>query len=145
MPDAVLIQRLDLELPMPQPAHPGDAGMDLYAAADTVLEPGGRARVATGIAIAMPVGYAALVVPRSGLADRHGLSLVNTPGLIDSGYRGEVEVLLINHDHRDRFSVKRGDRIAQLVVVKVSELPVWEAESLPPSARGEGGFGSTGV
>ena len=144
MPDAFLILRHDLELPVPEPAHPGDAGFDVYAASDAVLEPGARAQIPTGISVACPEGYAVLVLPRSGLAAKHGISLVNTPGLIDSGYRGEVQVLVINHDPIHPYEVRRGDRIAQLVPIKLADLPVWESQALPESARGESGFGSTG-
>ena len=140
----LLIKRLDERLPMPARAHPGDAGWDLFAAEDVKLDPGRRAAVRTGIAIALPEGYAGLVLPRSGLAAKHGIGVVNAPGLIDAGYRGEVKVLLINHDAVEPFLVTHGDRIAQLVIHKVQDLAIHEVDELPESARGEGGFGSTG-
>ena len=138
------VRRLDPDLPMPAYAHPGDAGADLRAAADVVLPPGGRATVGTGVALAVPDGYAGFVHPRSGLASRHGLSVVNAPGTIDAGYRGEVRVVLLNTDRAEPFTVRRGDRIAQLVVQPVSRARFVEVAELPPSPRGEGGFGSTG-
>ena len=130
----------------PTRAHAGDAGYDLVAAEGTTLPPGGRAVVGTGIAVAIPAGHAGLVLPRSGLASRHGVSLVNAPGLIDSGYRGELRVPLINHDREETFRVERGMRIAQLVFVRAAEATFFEGE-LPPGAdgRGEGGFGSSGA
>ena len=130
----------------PARAHAGDAGYDLVAAEGAVLPPGGRVVVGTGIAVAIPDGYAGLVLPRSGLASRHGVSLVNAPGLIDSGYRGELRVPLINHDREETFRVERGMRIAQLVLVRVADAFFFEGE-LPPGAdgRGEGGFGSSGA
>jgi dUTP pyrophosphatase len=140
----VSIQRLDPGLPLPSYARDDDAGLDLYAADTVTLLPGARAAVGTGIAVAIPAGYAGLVLPRSGLALRHGLSLVNTPGLIDAGYRGEIRVLLVNHDVAESVTVKRGDRVAQLVVQRVEKAELVEVETLPPSARGTGGFGSTG-
>src|ERR1700735_5716911 len=140
----VLIQRLDPALPLPSYAHPGDAGCDLYAAQDVDLGPGERALVPTGLAIALPAGYAAFVHPRSGLAARHGVTIVNAPGTVDAGYRGEIRVILMNTDAVNPVRLQRGDRIAQLVVQRV-ERPVFdEVERLPGSARGEGGFGSTG-
>ena len=139
----VLIRRLDGGLPLPARAREDDAGLDLYAAAAATLEPGGRVLVPTGIALAIPSGYAGFVLPRSGLALRHGVSLLNTPGLIDSGYRGEVKVLLINHG-RAAVTIARGDRIAQLVVQRVEPTELVEVDELPPSTRGAGGFGSTG-
>jgi dUTP pyrophosphatase len=139
----VLVRRLDPTLPMPARAREGDAGLDLYAAEPVTIEPGGRALVPTGIALAIPPGYAGLVLPRSGLALRHGITLLNTPGLIDPGYRGEVKVLLINHD-RAAATVARGDRIAQLVIQRVEPAELVEVEELPPSDRDTGGFGSTG-
>ena len=139
------IQRLDPELPLPAYAHPGDAGLDLYAAATVTLAPGARAAVGTGIAVAIPAGCAGFVLPRSGLALRHGLSLVNTPGLIDAGYRGEIRVLLVNHDLTAAVTIARGDRIAQLVVQRVEAAEIVEVPTLPPSHRGSGGFGSTGA
>ncbi len=141
----VLIVRLDPELPLPRRAHPGDAGLDLYCRRDVLLQPGQRAAVATGIAIALPDGWAAFVHPRSGLAIRHGLTMVNAPGTIDAGYRGEVQVLLLNTDPRAAIQLRRGDRIAQLVVQRVPEVVLHEVEHLPGSHRADGGFGSTGV
>ena len=140
----VLVTRLDPGVPLPAYAQPGDAGADLRSAIDITLAPGERAMVPTGIAIALPDGHAAFVHPRSGLAIKHGLSMVNTPGTIDAGYRGEISVLLINHDRRDPIDIKRGDRIAQLVVQKVEHAAFVEAAELPDSSRGSGGFGSTG-
>jgi dUTP pyrophosphatase len=139
-----LITRLDPELPLPEYAQPGDAGADLRSAVDVTLEPGERAMVPTGIAIALPEGFAAFVHPRSGLAIRHGLSMVNTPGTIDSGYRGEISVLLINHDPAAAIYIERGDRIAQLVIQRVETASFVEVENLPVSLRGPKGFGSTG-
>jgi dUTP pyrophosphatase len=140
----VLIQRLDEGLPLPAYAHPGDAGADLYATADVELMPGERALVGTGVAIALPDGYAAFVHPRSGLAAKHGVTLVNAPGTVDAGYRGEIRVTLINTDTKEPFRLQRGDRVAQLVVQRVERAAFAEVESLPGSARGDGGFGSTG-
>ncbi len=140
----VLIKRLDPGLPLPARAHPGDAGLDLYAAAGVTLEPGERAVVPTGVAIALPDGYAAFVHPRSGLSARHGVTLVNAPGTVDAGYRGEIRVTLLNTDARHAVSFQRGDRIAQLVIQQVASPVLYEVESLPESARGQGGFGSTG-
>ncbi|MCW2818309.1 MAG: dUTP diphosphatase [Marmoricola sp.] len=140
----IQIRRLDPGLPLPAYAHPGDAGADLCAAADVVLEPGERALVPTGIALALPQGHVALVHPRSGLAARHGISIVNTPGTIDAGYRGEVQVCLVNTDPRETFTVRRGDRIAQLVVQRFETAEFVEADDLPDSERGAGGYGSTG-
>lgn len=136
--------RLDPELPVPGYAHPGDAGADLYARVDVTLGPrGGRALVPTGVALAIPPGYAGFVQPRSGLALRHGVTCLNTPGLIDAGYRDELKVLLVNTDPDSAYEVRRGDRIAQLVIQPVEEAKFTEAE-LPPSDRGTGGFGHTG-
>jgi dUTP pyrophosphatase len=135
--------RLDSELPAPQRAHPGDAGVDLYAREDTLLGPGERILVPTGIAVAIPDNHAGLVVPRSGLAIRGGIGVVNGPGLIDAGYRGEVKVVLINHG-TEPVRLARGDRIAQLVVVPVVVAEFVEVDALPDSSRGSGGFGSTG-
>lgn len=140
----VVLQRLDPQLPLPAYAHPGDAGADLLTAVDVELAPGERALVPTGIAIALPEGYVALVHPRSGLAARHGLSIVNTPGTVDAGYRGEIKVLLINQDPREPIVLRRGDRIAQLVIQRVERARFVEAEVLPDSVRGAGGYGSTG-
>jgi dUTP diphosphatase len=138
------VRRLDPGLPLPAYAHPGDAGADLVAAADVVLPPGGRATVGTGMAIAVPDGFAAFVHPRSGLASRHGITVVNAPGTVDAGYRGEVRVVLLNTDPAEPFTVRRGDRIAQLVVQPVTRVRFLEVAELPVTPRGEGGFGSTG-
>jgi dUTP pyrophosphatase len=138
------VRRLDPGLPLPAYAHPGDAGADLCAAEEVVLPPGGRATVGTGIAIAVPDGHAAFVHPRSGLASRHGITVVNSPGTIDAGYRGEVRVVLLNTDPTEPFTVRPGDRIAQLVVQPVTSVRFLEVAELPASPRGEGGFGSTG-
>jgi dUTP pyrophosphatase len=140
----VLIRRLDPGVPVPTYAHPGDAGADLAAAADVELAPGERMMVPTGIAIALPDGYAAFVHPRSGLAARLGVTIVNTPGTIDAGYRGEIKVTLLNTDIRNTARLKRGDRIAQLIIKRVERAVFHEVETLPGSARGDGGFGSTG-
>lgn len=139
----VLVQRLDPGLPLPVRAHPGDAGVDLYAAESTMLAAGARAAVPTGLAVAIPDGYAGLVTPRSGLARRHGLGIVNAPGVVDSGYRGEIHVILVNHGS-EVVSVERGERIAQLLVVPLAAGGWREVDSLPPSERGTGGFGSSG-
>ena len=140
----VLIQRLDKELPLPQYAKPGDAGLDVYARIDCTLAPGARALLPTGIAIALPEGYVCLAHPRSGLAVKYGVSIVNTPGTIDAGYRGEIQINLINHDLQNDFEIKRGDRIAQLVFQKFEHAQFEEVDVLPESERGSGGFGSTG-
>lgn len=140
----VLIRRLDPGLPLPSSANPGDAGVDLCAAADAELAPGERAVLPTGVAIALPDGYAAFVHPRSGLAARCGVSLVNAPGTVDAGYRGEIKVIVVNLDPRERVSFQRGDRIAQLVVQQVEKVRFHEVAQLPGSARADGGFGSTG-
>ena len=137
-------RRLQPEALPPARAHDGDAGFDLHAVEPAAIEPGRRASVGTGIAVAIPEGYAGLVVPRSGLAARHGISLVNAPGLIDAGYRGELRVLLWNGDPESTFSVSPGDRIAQLVLLAVESPELEEAAELDATARGEGGFGSTG-
>jgi dUTP pyrophosphatase len=142
-PVRVLVRRLDRELPLPARAREHDAGLDLFAAEAVTVEPGGRALVATGIALAIPQGYAGFVLPRSGLALRQGVTLLNTPGLIDAGYRGEVKVLLVNHD-RAAAAIARGDRIAQLVIQRVEPAELVEVDELPASDRGAGGFGSTG-
>jgi dUTP pyrophosphatase len=140
------VQRLDSDLPLPAYAKPGDAGCDLVASADVTLPPaGGRALVPTGLAIAIPEGFAGFVQPRSGLALKHGVTCLNTPGLIDSGYRGELKVLLINTDPTKAFEITRGERIAQLVIQRVEQVDFVEMEELPSSERGAGGFGSTGV
>ena len=141
----VLITRLDPELPLPQYAKPGDAGADIVSRIDITLAPGERALVPTGIAIALPDGYVALVHPRSGLAIKHGVTMVNSPGTVDAGYRGELQIILINHDRDEAISFKRGDRIAQLVIQQVERAEFVEVSELPGSGRGKGGFGSTGV
>lgn len=139
------IVRLDPDLPLPAYATEGDAGADLVARDDVVLAPrGGRALIATGAAVAIPEGYAGFVQPRSGLALKHGVTCLNTPGLIDSGYRGELKVLLVNTDPETPFHVVRGERIAQLVIQRVEHCRFAPVDELPPSSRGEGGFGSTG-
>lgn len=137
-------KHLDPGMPLPERAHPGDAGFDLRSAVDVEVGPGQRAMVPTGLAVAIPDGHAGLVLPRSGLASKHGLTLANAPGLIDAGYRGEIICAVVNLDRERAVRISRGDRIAQLVVVAVSDpSPAW-ADELPASARGEGGFGSTG-
>ncbi len=140
----VSLRRLDPGLPLPGYAHAGDAGADLRTSVDVTLAPGERALVPTGVAIALPEGYVALVHPRSGLAARHGLSIVNAPGTVDAGYRGEVQVLLVNLDPREPVELRRGDRIAQLVVQRVERARFLPVETLPESGRGSGGYGSTG-
>ncbi|CCH29120.1 dUTP diphosphatase [Actinosynnema sp. NPDC047251] len=140
----VLLSRLDPSVPLPSYARAGDAGADLVTTTDVVIGPGEREVVGTGIAIALPEGYAAFVHPRSGLAARVGLSVVNTPGTIDAGYRGEIKVCLVNHDLRAPIVLTRGDRIAQLVVQKVEHAVFREVDDLPDSDRGAGGYGSTG-
>jgi dUTP pyrophosphatase len=143
-PLEVLLLMLDDGLPEPSYAHPGDAGADLVSRVDVVLPPHGRATVPTGVAIALPDGYAAFVHPRSGLASRHGLTVVNAPGTVDAGYRGEIAVTLLNTDPHEPISLRRGDRIAQLVVQRVERARFLRAERLPGSHRGDGGFGSSG-
>ena len=138
------VRRLDPDLPLPAYAHPGDAGLDLLARESVTLPPGERAVVPTGVAVAIPAGHVGLVHPRSGLAARHGLTLVNAPGTIDAGYRGEIKVIVANLDAREPVTLARGDRIAQLVIQRVATVHVQEVAELPPSARGAGGFGSTG-
>jgi dUTP pyrophosphatase len=140
----VLLQRLDPLLPAPGYAHPGDAGADLMTSVDVVLAPGERQTVPTGVAIALPAGFAGFVHPRSGLAARSGLTIVNAPGTVDAGYRGEIQVTLLNTDSSTPVHLRRGDRIAQLVVQRVNRARFVEVEELPGSARGAGGFGSTG-
>jgi dUTP pyrophosphatase len=140
----VLISRLDHDLPMPMYAHSGDAGADLHARQDVFLAPGQRALVPTGVAIALPAGYAAFVHPRSGLAARHGITVLNAPGTVDAGYRGEILVNLLNTDSHEGFSISAGDRIAQLVVQRVSQAHFVEVGSLPGSQRGENGHGASG-
>ena len=139
------VRRLDDRALLPTRAHSGDAGLDLYAVEGVVLEPGARTSVGTGIAVEIPDGQAGLVLPRSGLAARHGIALVNAPGLIDAGYRGEIRVLLLNTDRSSAFRLEPGDRIAQLVLVRVETPEVVEAEALASSERGHGGFGSSGT
>ena len=140
----VEVVRLDPGLPLPSYAHPGDAGADLYLRDDLTLQPGERATVGTGVAVAIPDGYAAFVHPRSGLASRHGVTIVNAPGTVDAGYRGEILVILVNSDAREPVALKRGDRVAQLVVQRVERVAFREVGELPASVRGEGGHGSTG-
>jgi dUTP pyrophosphatase len=144
-PLEVLLIRLDPEVPVPQYSHPGDAGADLVTTRDLALEPGERAVVGTGIAIALPNGYAAFVHPRSGLAAQAGLGIVNAPGTIDAGFRGELQVCLVNHDVRTPVVLRRMDRIAQLVVQRVERAAFREVTTLPDSPRGTGGYGSTGL
>jgi dUTP pyrophosphatase len=138
-------KRLDPDAVLPARAHPGDAGFDLRSAVDVEVGPGERAMVPTGVAVAIPSGHAGLVLPRSGLASRHGLTMANAPGLIDAGYRGEVVCAVVNLDRSEPVRIARGDRIAQLVIVPIPDLePEW-VDELPPTSRGEGGFGSTGT
>ena len=141
---AIQIIRLDPDLPLPAYAQPGDAGADLYAREDVTLAPGERRLVPTGVALALPEGHVALVHPRSGLAHRSGLSIVNAPGTIDAGYRGEIQVCLINLDASTPIVLSRGDRIAQLVIQRFETADFVEVDALPDSARGTGGYGSTG-
>jgi dUTP diphosphatase len=140
----VQIKLLDEDLPMPRYQHEGDAGLDLPSRIDYVVEPGERAMIPTGIAVAIPPGFAGFVLPRSGLASRHGIALVNSPGLVDSGYRGELAVVMINTDKHEAFHIKRGDRVAQLVIQKVVEAMTIQVSELDETSRGAGGFGSTG-
>jgi dUTP diphosphatase len=135
---------LDDGIQMPRYQHEGDAGLDLPSRVDLVIEPGERAMVPTGIAVAIPRGYAGFVLPRSGLASRHGIALVNSPGLVDSGYRGEMSIVMINTDMREAFHIKRGDRIAQLVIQRVEDVAIIRVDELDETSRGAGGFGSTG-
>jgi len=141
----IAIKRLDPAVPLPRYARTSDAGLDLHAAEDATLAPGARALVGTGLALAIPPGYAGPVLPRSGLALRRGVTVLNAPGLIDAGYRGELKVLLVNHDPRETVTLARGERIAQLVVQAVASVELVEVDELPDSDRGDGGFGSTGV
>jgi dUTP pyrophosphatase len=140
----VLITKLDPDLPIPSYAKPGDAGADVYSRIDCEIKPGERSLIPTGIAIALPEGYAAFAHPRSGLAIKYGVGIVNAPGTIDAGYRGELQMILINHDKNESFVIKRGDRIAQLVFQRVEKVEFVEVAELPGSNRGSGGFGSTG-
>jgi dUTP pyrophosphatase len=140
----VLIKRLDPGVPLPSYAKGGDAGADIVTAVEITLAPGERALVPTGISIALPDGYVALVHPRSGLAVKHGVTMVNAPGTVDAGYRGELKLILINHDPKDSVSFKRGDRVAQLVIQQVERADFVEVQELPGSGRGTDGFGSTG-
>lgn len=140
----ILIKRLDPGVPLPSYAHPGDAGADLTTTVDVRLEPGERAMVPTGVSVALPEGYVALVHPRSGLAARCGVSIVNAPGTVDAGYRGEIKVLLVNLDPVAPVTLRRGDRIAQMVVQQVEHATFVEVDALPVSVRGDGGYGSTG-
>ncbi|MBJ7347200.1 MAG: dUTP diphosphatase [Thermoleophilaceae bacterium] len=138
-------QKMSADATVPTQSHPGDAGFDLYACKEAVLTPGARTKVHIGIAVAIPVGHAGLIIPRSGLANKHGITLVNSPGLIDCGYRGELQVLLLNTDQERNYEVSVGDRVGQLVIIKV-ELPKWtEVTSLDETVRGEQGFGSSGL
>jgi dUTP pyrophosphatase len=140
------VRRIDPELPLPEARHPGDAGIDLFAREGAVVKPGGgRVAIPTGIAVAIPEGYAGFVQPRSGLALRHGITCLNTPGLIDAGFRDELRVLLVNTDPSAAHEIRRGDRIAQLVIQKVETVEWIETDDLDPSSRGLGGWGSTGT
>lgn len=138
------ITLLDPEMPLPTYAHAGDAGVDLRSRVEMMIPAGERALVPTGIAVAIPDGYVGLVHPRSGLAIRHGISMVNAPGTIDSGFRGEIQVILINHDPKEGFAISRFDRIAQLLIQRVERVEFETVDQLPTSDRGEGGFGSSG-
>ena len=140
----ILIKRIDSGVSLPMYAKGGDAGADIVSAIDVTLEPGERALVPTGISIALPDGYVALVHPRSGLAIKHGVTMVNAPGTVDAGYRGELKLILINHDKYESVSFKRGDRVAQLVIQRVERAEFIEVQELPGSGRGTDGFGSTG-
>lgn len=141
----VKVKRLDAGLPLPRYAHPGDAGFDLYSRVDLELKPGMRQTVPTGIAISLPAGWAAFVQPRSGLAANQGITIINTPGLIDSGYRGEIKVILLNTDREATFQIRRGDKIAQMIVQQVAEVEWEEVDELDQTTRGSKGFGSTGI
>jgi dUTP pyrophosphatase len=140
----ILLKLLDDGLSAPQYQHENDAGFDLPSRVDLLIEPGERATIPTGIALAIPAGFAGFVLPRSGLASRHGIALVNSPGLIDAGYRGEVAVVVINTDRKAAFQIRRGDRIAQLVIQRVEEATILQVDDLDETSRGAGGFGSTG-
>ena len=144
-PLRISVKRLDPGLPLPRYARASDAGLDLYAAERAVIEPGARVAVRTGLAVEIPPGYAGFVLPRSGLALQHGITKLNTPGLIDAGYRGEIKVLLVNHDPHTTVTLERGDRIAQLVVQAVEHVELVEVDELSETDRGAGGFGSTGA
>lgn len=141
---SVSLKRLDPGLPMPRRAHPGDAGVDLHLVADVTIPPGDRVLVGTGIAVALPMGTVGLIHPRSGLAAKKGLSIVNTPGTVDAGYRGEIKVCLINHDRVNDIVLVRGDRIAQLLVQRVELVEFVETDELDDTSRGTGGYGSSG-
>jgi dUTP pyrophosphatase len=141
----VLVKRLYPDVPLPAYGKPGDAGADITTRVDVTIEPGERLLVPTGLSIALPFGFAAFVHPRSGLAIKHGVSMVNTPGTVDAGFRGELQVILINHDLREAISFKKGDRIAQLVIQRVEAAEFIEVDELPGSERASGGFGSTGT
>ena len=143
-PPQILITRLDESIPLPVYAKGGDAGADIVSRIDITLNPGERALVPTGISIALPDGYAAFVHPRSGLAIKHGVTMVNAPGTVDAGFRGELQCIMINHDPQESITFKKGDRIAQLVIQKVERAEFVEVQDLPGSGRGTGGFGSTG-
>jgi len=141
----ILVSRMDETVPLPAYAKSGDAGADLISTIDTIIYPEERAVIPTGLSLAIPEGYVGLIHPRSGLALNHGISIVNTPGTVDAGYRGEIKVILINHDKWKQFEIKRGDRIAQLVIQKVEQPTFREVSELDCTDRGTGGFGSTGV
>ena len=141
----IKIKRIDKSIPIPKYAHTGDAGIDLLSSIDIIIKPHQRALIPTGIMLAIPEGYAGFVQPRSGLAIKYGISLVNSPGLIDSGYRGEICVIMINTDNSNDFKIKKGDKICQLVIQKVEEVEFIEVDELDKSSRGENGFGSTGI
>lgn len=145
MTHTLTIQRLDKGLPLPSYAHDGDAGLDLFSTDDVSLAPGRRELIGTGVAVAIPDGFAGFVQPRSGLALRHGLTFVNSPGLIDSHYRGEIMLIAINHDTESTVEIRRGDKVAQLVIQRVERVTLDEVDELDETKRGEGGFGSTGV
>ena len=140
----VLVRRLDPDVPLPVYAHDGDAGADLVTTTDVTIAPGERVVLGTGLAVALPDGYVGLVTPRSGLAARHGLGMVNSPGVLDAGYRGEIRLTLVNHDPLEPVALRRGDRVAQLVIQRVARAAFVEVDELPTSARGAGGHGSTG-
>ena len=140
----VLVRRLDPDVPLPSYAHPGDAGADLVTTTDATIAPGERVVLGTGLAVALPDGYVGFVTPRSGLAARHGLGMVNSPGVLDAGYRGEIKLTLVNHDPREPVALRRGDRVAQLVIQRVERAAFREVGELPASDRGAGGHGSPG-